>query len=107
LYRTGFTAGGKIEARSSKGGNAGEDILAITNLFPDRMGVNRILVNPDLNQFPGMAHRQGPQDYRVNQAENCGVRSNTKGQGENRHGREGGARPQRSDGVPEILNERV
>jgi hypothetical protein len=62
LYRTGFTANGKVEARSGKGGNAGEDVLAVTNLFPDRIGVNRIVVNPDLNQFFGMTHRKGPQD---------------------------------------------
>jgi hypothetical protein len=54
-----------------------------------------------------MAHRQRFQDYRIDQAENGRVGSDSEGERKNRSGSEPGTSTQGTEGVAKILRKRI
>src|ERR1700679_2627913 len=74
-------------------------------MLPGGVGVATVsrIAHHHLEQFLGMAHRQRFQDYRVDQAENRGVGSDSEGERKNRGGSESGTSTQGAEGVAKIL----
>src|SRR5689334_8508176 len=97
LRRPRLAARRPIDADAAPGEHAREDLLAIANLFPQRVGEAgtpaRELArasadrfgNPELEEFAGALDRQRADAHGVEQLEDRRVGANAERQGENRH----------------------
>jgi hypothetical protein len=74
-------------------------------MLPSGVGVANVALpaHHHLEQFLGIAHRQGFQDYRVDQTKDRGIGSDSKGERKNRGGGEAGTSAQAAEGIAKIL----
>src|SRR5579864_7197263 len=79
-----FAAGGQVEPGATPGKNAGESLLMIADLFPERVGQVRVAAgevslgpmavgDPDHGEFLRILDRQGAQANGVDQLKDGGV----------------------------------
>src|SRR6185437_11571915 len=86
-----------------------KDILAVTQLFPERICEGSLSLRPTwiadshLHQFLRTCHGKEPEHDSIDQAEDGGVRTDAQGQGENRNHGEAAILAENSHGVAKIL----
>ena len=73
---SGFATDGEVETGAGEGGCAGENILAVANLLPERVGiVALVFIVPDLLQLLGMGDGEELEHHGIDETEDRGVGS--------------------------------
>ena len=94
-------------AAAGTGEGAGEEVFAVAQLLPDRVGEDVVVVHRDLHQLFRMSDRERAQHHGVDQAEDRRVGADAEGEREDGDQREAGAPAQHARRVAQIGDQRL
>ncbi len=76
--------------------------IEVVGIGTGRVGIAVGAVREDVDQTIGSIHRKRPEQYRVDNREQCGVEADADGERQNRNGGEPGASAEPAEGVADV-----